>query len=241
MKFFAAILFISFAFFQTFAQEAGRKGKADDIPSLINKLAGEDEYISRFAADALIEIGPGAIAPLTERLKQTKYCDFQFSAAEVIRTIDKNQPLLKSVLFDVAAGKCEYRYPPEKYLPDANFGSIISQWYAAAVLATEFEGGITLVTELLNDKKGIYSAVYAFARLIEMLEKHKREKIEISSEMITEIKAAIPLLVKMLEIEHKKLRCDFYDIIQALQNSVYEELRVEANRAMEGKTINCSP
>lgn len=241
MKFFAVILFALFASFQIAAQEAGRKGKADNIPTLINKLAGEDEYVSRSAADALIKIGPGVIAPLTVRLKQTKYCDFQFSAIQVIRKIDKDQPIVKTILYDVAAGKCEYRYPPEKYLPDANFGSIISQWFAAAVLATEIEGGITMIAELLKGGKGIYSAAYAFAALIPMIEKNDSLKTGLKPEMIGEIKAAIPSLVKMLDIEQQKLRCDFYDIIQALQNSEYEELRVEAARAMEGKTVNCSP
>jgi hypothetical protein len=240
MKFFAVILVVLFASFQIAAQEAVRKDKADDIPTLINKLASEDESVSTSAADALIKIGPSVIAPLTERLKQTKYCDFQFSAIQVIRKIDKDQPLVKTILYDVAAGKCEYRYSPEKYLPDANFSSIISQWFAASVLATEIEGGITLVTELLKYGTGIYSASFAFARLVEMIEKNNVEKIAIKPEMISEIKAAIPMLVKMLDIEHRKLRCDFYDIIQALQKSSYEELRVEANRAMQGKTVNCS-
>ena len=239
MKLLAVILFVTFAAFQITAQETIRKDKADDIPTLINKLASEDEYVSKSAADALIKIGPGVIAPLIEGLKQTKFCDFQFSAAEVIRKIDKKQPIVKSVLFDVAGGKCEYRYPPEKYLPDANFGSIISQWFAATVLATEIEGGITLVTELLKNDNGIYSAAYAFAQLIELIERSKQEKIKVKPEMISEIKASIPMLVKMLDIERQKLRCDFYDIIQALQKSDYEELRVEANRAMEGKTVNC--
>jgi hypothetical protein len=239
MKLFAVILFVSFAAFQIAAQEDSRKGGADDVPTLIKKLASEDEYVSRSAADALIKIGPSVIAPLIEKLKQTKFCDFQFLAVEVIRKIDKNQPIVKSVLFDVAGGKCEYRYPPEKYLPDANFGSIISQWFAASVLATEIEGGITLVTELLKDGNGIYSAAYAFQQLIELIERNKQEKIEVKPEMIIEIKAAIPILVKMLDIKQRKLGCDFYDIIQALQKSGYEELRVEVNRAMEGKTVNC--
>ena len=126
-------------------------------------------------------------------------------------------------------------------MPDANFSSVISQWYAAAVLVLEIDGGITLVTELLKDGKGIYSAAFAFAQLVEKIEKDKLEKIELKPAMIGEIKTAIPTLVKALEIEKKKLRCDFYDIIQVLQNSGYEELRVEANRAMEGKTVNCSP
>lgn len=240
MKLFAVILFVSFAVFQIAAQEDRRKDGAEDIPTLIKKLASEDEYVSGSAADALIKTGPSVIVPLIESLKQTKFCDFQFLAAEVIRKIDNNQPIVKSVLFDVAGGKCEYRYSPEKYLPNANFASIISQWFAASVLATEFEGGITLVTELLKTETGIYSAAFAFAQLVALIEKNKLEKIAIKPEMISEIKAAIPSLVKMLDIENRKLRCDFYDIIQALQKSDYEELRVEANRAMEGKTVNCS-
>lgn len=240
MKLFAVILFVSFAAFQIAAQEDSRKGGADDVPTLIKKLASEDEYVSSSAADALIKTGPSVIAPLIESLKQTKFCDFQFTAAEVVRRIDKNQAIVKSVLFDVAGGKCGYRYPPEKYLPDANFASIISQWFAASVLATEIEGGITLVTELLKTGTGIYSAAFAFAQLVVLIEKNNVEKIAIKPEMINEIKAAIPSLVKMLDIERQKLRCDFYDIIQALQNSGYEELRVEANRAMQGKTVNCS-
>ena len=240
MKLLAVILFVTFAAFQIVAQEASQKGKADDIPTLIKKLADENEYVSKSAAEALIKIGPSVIAPLSESLTQTKYCDFQFAAAEVIRKIDKKQEIVKSILLDVAGGKCGYRYPPEKYLPDANFSSVVSQWFAAAVLATEIDGGITLVTELLNDGTGIYSASFAFARLMEMIEKNRLEKIEIKPEMISEIKAAIPILVKALDIENKKLRCDFYDIIQGLQKSGFEQLRVEANRVMQGKTVDCS-
>jgi ABC-type antimicrobial peptide transport system permease subunit len=239
MKLLAVILFVSFAVFQIAAQEASQKGKADEIPMLISKLASEDENTSSSAADALIKIGPGVIASLIESLKQTKYCDYQFLAVEVIRKIDNKQAIIKPVLFDVAGGKCEYRYPPEKYLPDANFGSVISQWYAAAVLATEIEGGITLVTELLKTEAGIYSAAYAFAQLVVMMERNRLEKIELKPEIISEIKAAIPMLVKKLDIEYERLRCDFDDIIQALQKSGYKELRLEANRALEGKKVNC--
>lgn len=230
------ILFLAFGTIST-AQER-RKTKKTDIPTLINKLEDEREFDTKEASNALIKIGTKVILPLIESLKRKKGCEFQFHAAEVIRKLDPKQEIVKSTLFDVARGRCEYRYPPEKYLPDANLGSVLSMFYAATILATEIEGGIPLVTELLKGN-GIVSAAYAFVRLMEMLENKRQDKIPVKQEVINDIKAAIPMLVKALDIKREKLRCDFYDILEYLKKSGYEELSVEANRAMQGITVRC--
>lgn len=219
------------------AQER-RKTKKSDIATLINKLDDEREFDTKEASNALIKIGTSVIPPLIESLKRKKGCEFQFFAAEVIRKLDPKQEIVKSTLFDVARGKCEYRYPPEKYLPDANLGSVLCMFNAASSLA-EMEEGIPLVTELLKGD-GITSASYGFARIVEMLERNKQNKTPVKPEIISQVKAAIPLLVKALDVELRKLRCDFYGILEYLQNSDYEELRVETNRAMQGITVRCS-
>lgn len=213
---------------------------AVEISRLVKELADENEMKSRSAAAALIEIGPKVIDPLIESLKQVKFCDYQFSAVQVIRKIDEKQEIVKSILFDVAGGKCEYRYPPEKYLPDANFSSVVSQWFAAEVLFAEVEGGIVLVTELIKEGRGLYGGLHAFRGFFEMLAKNRSDKIEVKQETIRDIKAAIPILVKVLDIDRERMRCDYYQIIQALQSSGIEELEVEAKRAMQGKTVDCA-
>lgn len=219
------------------AQER-RKIKKTDIATLINRLEDEREFDTKEASNALIKTGKSVIPSLIESLKQKKGCEFQFFAVEVIRKLDPKQEIIKSTLFDVARGKCEYRYPPEKYLPDANLGSVLCMFNAASSLA-EIEGGIPLITELLKGD-GIVSSSYGFARIVEMLERSKQNKTPVKPEIINQVKDAIPLLVKTLDTESGKLRCDFYDVLEYLRDSDYEELRVEVNRAMQGITVRCS-
>jgi hypothetical protein len=168
------------------------------IPKFIEQLAGKDEAYVEFASAALIKIGPDVIAPLTEKMSQTKFCDFQFSAAKVILKVDKNHAILKPTLFDLARGKCEYRLSPEKYLPDANFGGVIAQFNAAELLVSEIEGGFQLLPELKDDGgSALISSLYAFRYIIPTI--GKQNKADVKPEVIGALKAAIPMLANRLK------------------------------------------
>ena len=208
-----------------------------EISVYIERLEDKDEYVAEAASNELIKLGPSVIVPLIESLKQKKLCEFQFIAAKTILKIDKTHPILKTTLFDLARGKCGYRYSPEKYLPDANFGGIISQFNAAGLLATEIEGGVYLLPELMKDG-GRISALYGFRAVAVLL--GTKNKADVKPEMIGGLKAAIPMLVKALEISDDRIRCDYYEVLRWMQQSNIEELRVEANLALQGKTVSCS-
>jgi hypothetical protein len=211
---------------------------AAQIPKLIEQLSGKNDSEVEFAAAALVKIGPDVVPPLVESMKLTKFCDFQFEAAKVIIKVDKNHATLKPALFDIASGKCEYRYSPDKYLPDANVGGVIAQFFAAELLVSEIDGGIYLLPELKKDDGAAsISALYAFKSVI--MKFGNKNKADVKPEIIAALKATIPMLVKAVEKYDGRTRCDFYDVLRWMRDSGFEELRAEANRALEGKTVNC--
>jgi hypothetical protein len=209
-----------------------------EIPMLISKLADkdkndpQDEIISELAANALVKVGAKAVPPLIESLKQNKLCEFQMLAADTIRQIDSRQEIVKTTLFNVASGKCAARHGHDS-------GAFFAMVTAASILANEIEGGIPLVTKLLKEEVGIIPAIYAFSDLVGSISKQKQNKIEIKSEIIRDLKAAIPTLAETLENKDEKLRCGYYEILKWMQKSGFEELQTEATRALQGKNVDC--
>lgn len=202
----------------------------DEIPILINKLAGENDTARILAANALVKVGAKAIAPLIESLKRNKHCESQMLATEAIRKIDSRQEIIKTSLFEIAGGNCGVLH-----LHDT--GAFFAMVGAATILAKEIEGGIPLVTKLLKEKGGMITAIYAFSDLLDSVSNNK--KSEIKPEIIRDLKAAIPILVEGLENNDEKLRCGYFHILQMIQKSGFEELETEANRALEGKKVDC--
>lgn len=208
------------------------------IPKFIEQLAGADYDKAREASDVLINIGPSVVAPLLDKMKQMKLCDFQLLAAKVILKLDKNNAVLKPTLFDLARGKCEYRYSPEKYLPDVNFVGVIAQFEAAELLVSEIEGGIFLLPELKNDDGSpMLSLIYGLRGAIVLF--GNKNKANRKPEVIRVLKATVPMLVMAVEKEGGKICVDFYEMLQWMRQSGIDELRDEVNRALEGKTIRC--
>jgi hypothetical protein len=86
---------------------------------------------------------------------------------------------------------------------------------------------------------GIYSGIQAFNALIVSISNKKQNKIEIKPEIIRDLKAAIPTIIEVVEIKNNEMRCDYYEILQWMQKSGFEELQTEANRALTGKNVDC--
>ena len=209
-----------------------------EISEYIRNLEDKSESVAEAASKELVKLGPRVIAPLIESLKQNRLCEFQFLVAKTILKIDKTQPILKTTLYDIASGKCDYRYSPEKYLPDANFGAIISQFNSAELLATEIDGGASLLPKLMGDGGGVVSALYGFRGIAISL--GTKKKTDVKPELIDALKAAIPALVKALEVSDDRIRCDYYDVLRWMQGSDFEDLRAEATQALQGQTVPCS-
>jgi HEAT repeat protein len=209
-----------------------RQVQQADIRGLINKLEDENEFVAKDASKKLIKIGPTVIAPLIERLKKKKNCDFQFYAAEVIRKIDPRRAIVKSTLVDVARGNCE--------LSEGMHAAIV-YFNAASVLVEKIKGGIPLVAQWLADDD-VYirnKAAFAFWGLAELIQQKRLAKTR-TKEIISATRAVIPMLAKTLDDEDRIIRCRSYVALWRMQRSGYHELRAEATRALQGITDRCT-
>lgn len=223
------------------SSQTRQKAVRPTTTALIKQLSSKDESQVERASKALIARGRSVITPLGTRLKTNKLCEFKFAAAEVIRKIAPEHTLVITTLWDVARGECEYRYSPEKYLPDANFGGIMAQWRAADILASKVNGGAVLVFELLNNPLGIYSFTFALPAIIEKLTGTAQPAGKpVDPDLVRAARAAIPKLAPFLDAEGRRLRCDVYDALRFFQSSTHEELRAEAERVLEGKVADCT-
>lgn len=84
------------------------------------------------------------------------------------------------------------------------------------------------------------SVVFAFDELTEKIEGVRPDSITPTPEMISAIKAAIPLLIRALDDKDEIVHCMAYESLEQLQRSKHKELRDEANRLMEGVKVRCS-
>jgi hypothetical protein len=226
-----------FAIFWFVSLVASQGSAQVSIESHIDGLVRDSEKDGTSSSFAqLVKIGKPALGPLIERLKTTKYCDFKYEAARVIWRIEPKHEILNQLLFDTASANCEYRYPPEKYLPHVNMSSIMAQWYSARSLAEYQEGGIVLVAKLPEKPAGIYAFFHAVPAITTVLGKYDRGELRVDTEVIAALKRAIPHLAKWLDVDRTRTRCDVWDILTFFQNLKNKELSVAAEDALRGKS-----
>jgi HEAT repeat protein len=215
----------------TILAQKSKPTQQSDIPALIEKLDDRNPGLAMDAANALIKVGKSVVPALTDSLKERKSCQFQFVASGVIYKIEDNEELANPILAEIARGNCKGSSQNDKMI----------RRQATMILGTR-AAGIPVIVELLKnkDKFNRQSAAFAFDELTELIEDGRPDKISSTPEILSAIKAAIPSLVQALDDTDEVVRCMSYESLEQLQKSMDEELRVEANRLMQGVKVRCS-
>lgn len=218
------------------------QGSRAEIEKDIDELVRDSERSGTGAAFVrLVKVGKPALGPLIERLKTTKYCDFQYEAARVIWRIDPKHEILNPLLFETASGNCEYRYSPEKYLPHVNQGGVIAQFFAAQSLAEYQEGGIALAAQL-PERNRIPAFFYAYPAIEKVLAKYESGELPTDPAVIGALKRGIPNLALGLDVEKPRNNCDVWHILTFFKSMKNKELSAAAEAALRGKTkVGCAP
>jgi HEAT repeat protein len=208
-----------------------RARQGADVEGLIKQLEDKDERTVMKAAQALMRLGPGAVAPLAEGMKTRKGCQFQYVASGIIYAIDHDKARANPVLEDVMLGRC--RGSSERDLKLRRMAA-----FALVVRAD----GIPLVARMLSDKETFNrrTAAFAFDELTEKLQGARPDSIEVTPEIQRAFKEALPALVRALGDRDEVVRCMSYEAVGQAQGSRSEELRSEAARLARGVKVDCS-
>jgi HEAT repeat protein len=225
------LLVLLFPFSSTTSSAAPQKSDAADVPRLIDELGSKDEQTAVKAAVALSKLGAGVIPSLREGLRQRKGCQFQFVASGVIFEIERDEASVNPVLSDVALGRCE----------GASKNDLAVRRHAAFSLVVR-AAGIPVVAQMLQDKETFVrrSAAFAFDELTERMEDGRPDSIEVTPELVSAMKGALPLLVAALGDKDEVVRCTSYESLEQARGSSHEEVRTEARRLMQGVRVRCS-
>jgi HEAT repeat protein len=215
------------------AQESRVNSRAD-IPLLIKKLKDNKEDVALQAARELSDIGQPVVLPLSEFLKKEKDCRSRVLAATLLLGLAPDSEIIVSGMLDVLKNGCYFS--PRKD---------ISVRQDAAFLLTSTAKGISALAELLKGKSAFgrferRSVVFAFDELTEKIEGARPDSTTPTPEIISAVKAAIPLLILALDDKDEIVHCMAYESLEQLQASKHVELRNEANRLMQRVKVRCS-
>jgi hypothetical protein len=201
-----------------------------EVASLIERLGDGDEEKAMRAAHALAGMGPRVIPALAESLKRRRGCQFQFVASGVIYAIDKDEAAANPVLADVASGRCEGSSENDRNV----------RRMAAFALVTRAEG-IPHVARMLRAGETFArrTAAFAFDELTEKMNGARPDSVEVTPEMLSAVRAALPLLAGALADRDEVVCVMSREALEQAQGAPSAELRAEAARLLKASPPRC--